>query len=400
MHDQDTLPLRSEILGQERQLAVLEASPDAIVAVDDRGLITYSNPRAEEVFGYGREELIGAPVERLLPEGVGERHAAHRDGYFAHSAARPMGIGMDMAGRCKDGTEFAVEISLAPVEMLGRRVVFATVVDITARKAFEERLHESQKLESIGRVAGGIAHDFNNMLFAIRGHAEMLTNDLSGPVADLDIDDARLRALAIVAAADRATALTRQLLAVSRRQVLAPKVIGVAAAVQAMQPMLQPLIGPRIRLTLDAAAPSATALIDPSQFDQVLMNLVVNARDAMPDGGTITVGTESAVIDRMSGHPELTSGSYVVLIVRDSGTGIDATTRAHIFEPFFTTKAPGKGTGLGLATSYGIVRQAGGSLCLDTEVGRGSTFKVFLPRMDADEDLPPTAPLSLAAARR
>ncbi len=370
--------------------------------MDDRGLITYSNPRAEEVFGYGREELIGAAIERLLPEGVGERHAAHLDRYFAQPAARPLGIGMDMAGRCKDGTEFPVEISLAPVEMLGRRVVFATVVDIRARKAIEEQRRESQKLESIGRVAGGIAHDFNNMLFAIRGHAEMLTNDLSGSVADLDIAEARLRAQAVVDAADRATELTRQLLAVSRRQVIAPKVIGVAAAVEAMQPMLQPLIGPGIQLTLDSAAPSATVLIDPSQFDQVLMNLVINARDAMSDGGTITVGTESTVIDRhgIFGHLELPPGAYVVLLVTDSGTGIDAATRAHIFEPFFTTKPAGKGTGLGLATSYGIVRQAGGSICLDTEVGRGSTFKVFLPRMDVDEDLPPPTPRPMAAARR
>ena len=365
--------------------AVLEASPNAIVGVDATAHITYANPQVQATFGYRRDQLIGQPVELLLPERVTDRHVAHRNGFMAHPVARPMGIGLDLAGRRRDGSEFPVEISLAPVATPDGTEVFATVVDITARKALESQLLQAQKLESIGRLAGGIAHDFNNMLFAIRGYAELLAEDLSPERRnDLDVDAAARSVEAIEGAADRAATLTHQLLAFSRQQVVSPKVLDLNVAVQTIEPMLRRLIGERVRLLLGLLPEVGHLRADPGQMDQILVNLVVNARDAMPDGGSITIETGNVVFDEPYAveHFEVTPGAYVMLAVGDTGTGMDRATREHIFEPFFTTKEVGRGTGLGLATIYGIVHQAGGHIWLYSEPGLGTTFKLYFPRVD------------------
>jgi two-component system cell cycle sensor histidine kinase/response regulator CckA len=380
--------------------AVLEASPNPIVAVDASARITYVNPQAEATFGYSRDELLGQPVEILLPQRVADRHVGHRDGFIANPVARPMGIGLDLAGRHKDGSEFPVEISLAPVETSGGIQVFATVVDITARKAAENQLLQAQKLESIGRLAGGIAHDFNNMLFAISGYAEMLEEDLTRP-PDVPIDrDAALRSVnAISNAADRAASLTMQLLAFSHQQVVSPKVLDLGDAIRAIEPMLRPIIGETIRLVLQPDAEAGHIRADPGQLDQILVNLVVNARDAMPGGGTITIQTANAVFDDPFAieHFDVQAGPYVMLAVSDTGEGMDRATREHIFEPFFTTKETGKGTGLGLATIYGIVRQAGGHIWLYSEPGLGTTFKLYFPRDDGATTTEPVAPRRASA---
>ena len=362
---------------------VLEASPNAMVGVDESARITYVNPQAERDFGYSRHELIGQPIELLLPERVAGRHIAHRSDFIARPAARPMGIGLDLAGRRKDGTEFPVEISLSPVRSADGLQVFATVVDITARKSAESALLQAQKLESIGRLAGGIAHDFNNMLFAIRGYSELLALELSDGDT-LNVAEAQERVQAIADAAERATSLTSQLLAFSRQQVVRPRVLDLSAAVTAVEPMLRPLIGENIQLLLRLDVGTGHIRVDPSQLDQILVNLAVNARDAMPDGGTITIETGNATFDEPYAleHFDVTAGEYSYLAVTDTGVGMDRATREHIFEPFFTTKEQGKGTGLGLATIYGIARQAGGHIWLYSEPGHGSSFKLYFPRVD------------------
>jgi PAS domain S-box-containing protein len=349
---------------ESRFRAVLEASPDSIIAADTQGTITYVNPQTEESFGYTRGELLGQSVERLLPERVAKGHVAQRNEFMIQPIARPVGIGLELAGRRKDGSEFPVEISLSPVKTDEGLQVFATVVDITARKSAESQLLQAQKLESIGRLAGGIAHDFNNMLFAISGYAEMLTQDLS-PAAPGEFDrEAALRSVeAITQATERATVLTSQLLAFGRRRLVSPRVLDLNDRIMAIEPMLRPLIGEQIHLELDLDPDIGHIQADPGQLDQILVNLVVNARDAMPDGGTVTIETGSALFDEVNANEafEVPAGRYVLMAVSDTGLGMDPTTRDHIFEPFFTTKELGKGTGLGLATIYGIVRQAGTS---------------------------------------
>jgi len=258
--------------------------------------------------------------------------------------------------------------------------VFATVVDITARKAAEEQLLQAQKMESVGRLAGGIAHDFNNMLSAIRGYAELLRDDLSSGRA---LDEATIRESvdAIHGAADRAAGLTAQLLAFSRQQVLTPRVLDPRRTIRGLEPMLRRLIGEQIRLVLRLDPSTGLLLADPGQLDQIVVNLVVNARDAIDGAGTVTIETSSTTFSEpyAAEHLEVLPGHYVMVAVSDTGAGIERAVREHIFEPFFTTKERGRGTDLGLATIYGIVKQTGGHIWLYSEPGHGTTFKLYFP---------------------
>jgi len=381
-------------------LAVLDASPNAVVAVDRRGRVIYANQKVESTFGWTPEELLGEPVERLVPERVLSRHEAHREGFLARPVARPMGIGLDLAGRRRDGREFPVEISLAPVETDAGMVIVATVIDITARKTLENELLQAQKMESLGRLVGGIAHDFNNMLSAIGGNAELLLADLADGREPAEL---RRSADEIKSAAERAATLTRQLLAFSRQQVVRPQVLDLDRAVAELEPMLRRLIGENVRLKLALEAGPGRLRADRGQLDQILVNLVVNARDAISDSGTITVETAAVDFDEPFAmrHFELDPGAYVMLAVSDDGAGMDQATREHAFEPFFTTKEPGKGTGLGLATVYGIVRQAGGHIWLYSEPGHGTTFKLYFPAVaEEGEAAVPRAAATAAGSGR
>jgi len=309
-------------------------------------------------------------------------------------------MGLELAGLRKDGSELPVEISLASVELQDGRAVFASIVDISARKSLEGQLLQAQKMESLGRLAGGIAHDFNNMLFAIKGYADLLADDVSTNLpSELKRGDMLESLQAISATADRAAALVGQLLAFSRKQVVNPEVIDLRVAVSSLEPMLRPLIGEHVRLAVRPAPGTGQVRMDPSQFDQIVVNLVVNARDALPAGGVITIETGNVVFDAAYAVKrfEVVPGEYVMVSVSDNGTGMDPETQEHVFEPFFTTKEVGKGTGLGLATIYGVVRQAGGHVWLYSELGRGTTFKVYLPRVDGVAIHPAIAPLSASA---
>ena len=374
----------AELAESERRFrTVLESSPNPILGVDQAATIMYASPSVQDVFGYAPEELIGLPIETLLPERARARHVTLRDGLIDHPIARPMGIGLEVAGLRKDGRGFPVEISLAPVQTADGPLVFATVVDISARKSVEAQLLQSQKLESIGRLAGGVAHDFNNILFAINGYTELLMEDLAGEPPS-DLAEVRESLLAIQGAADRGAKLTMQLLAFSSQQIVTQEIVDPVAGIRALEPMLRRLIGENIRLKVTAKSPSGRLRIDPGQLDQIVMNLVVNARDAMPNGGSVTIEIATTVFEEAYAveHFDVVPGSYVMVAVSDNGQGMDRETREHVFEPFFTTKGQGLGTGLGLATIYGIVRGAGGHIWLYSEPGRGTTFKLYLPRSD------------------
>jgi two-component system cell cycle sensor histidine kinase/response regulator CckA len=263
--------------------------------------------------------------------------------------------------------------------------VIGVALDITDRKHLADQLRQSAKLQAVGELAGGVAHDFNNLLMVVKGHAEMLTDRLAKIPADLSAP-ARQNVEQIQQAAERATGLTRQLLAFSRMQVLQPRVLDLNDAVAGMIQMVSRVIGENIELAFLPGAKLGRVKADPSQIEQVILNLVVNARDAMPEGGRLTIETLNVDLDRnyVQQHAVVEPGPYVMLTVSDTGSGIDPETQARIFEPFFTTKTQGRGTGLGLATVYGVVKQSGGYIWVYSEVGQGTTFKVYLPQVPSE----------------
>jgi two-component system cell cycle sensor histidine kinase/response regulator CckA len=362
---------------EERFSAVAESAIDAIVSADARGRILSWNKSAQTMFGYAREEIVGQPLTRLMPEryrAAQERGLAH---YLATEQPRVIGRTVELEGLRKDGREFPVDLALSSWRTEEGLFFSAIIRDITERRSLEEQLRQSQKMDAIGRLAGGVAHDFNNLLTAILGYGALIGRELP------DGHPTRRRAEEIVKAATRAASLTRQLLTLSRGQVLESTVLNLNAVVADMENMLQRLIGEDIEVVTSFDPALSPVKADAGQMEQVVLNLAINARDAMPRGGRLTIETANVELDHAyaRGHIDITPGPYVMLAVSDTGCGMDAETQSHIFEPFFTTKGPGQGTGLGLATVYGIVKQSGGAVGVYSEVGRGSTFKVYVPRM-------------------
>ena len=360
---------------EQRFEELFELAPDAIVMTNANGLITLLNRPAEALFGYARKELIGQPVETLIPESGRTDHVGLREQYLRAAVPRAMGGGANLRGLRKDGTVFPVEISLAPINSSAGLQVAAAVRDVTTRVRLEEQFRQAQKMEAVGRLAAGIAHDFNNILSVILSYAEMIGADLkTDEPLRADVEEIRTAGL-------RATDLTRQLLAFSRQQVLEAKVLDLNASVAGMEKMLRRLLGADIELTMLHASGLWNVKADPGQIEQIIMNFAVNARDAMPQGGKLTIETANVELDDdyARTHHDVRVGSYVMLAVTDNGIGIDKETQARIFEPFFTTKEKGKGTGLGLATVFGIVKQSGGHIWVYSEPGTGTTFKVYFP---------------------
>jgi len=353
----------------------------AIVAPDGR--FVRVNRALCELSGYSEDELLGLTVRDLThPDDWEENRRRIRD--VLAGPARTFQMEKRYVG--KGGSEVWVLLSASLVRDAGGEPLYfvSEMQDVTGRKRTEEQLREAQKMDAIGQLAGGIAHDFNNLLTAIRGYAELVLARLG------DEDPLRGDVDEIAIAADRASSLTRQLLAFGRRQVLQPAVLDPNAVVVDMERMLRRLIGEHIELVTALEPALGCVRADRGQIEQVILNLAVNARDAMHEGGRLTIATSSLELDAAGAqrHPDLAPGRYVVLSASDTGAGIDARTKERVFEPFFTTKEPGKGTGLGLATVYGIVRQSGGQIELESEPGRGATFTVYLPHAGDGAPLP------------
>jgi len=370
---------RTGVESEARQGAILEAAHDAIITIDDRLNIREFNPAAEQMFGRHRGDILGRSVELLLPPADRSAMLNQMHRYMATGEGPLARRRLELTGMRADGSEFPVEIAVARVGHDRGSVLTGFVRDITERRALEEQLRQSQKLEAIGRLAGGVAHDFNNILMSIMGSADLLLMQLERA------DPARGEAAEIKQAVDRGAGLTRQLLAFSRRQGTQPRRIALGEVVGAMETMLRRLIGPEIDFAILRRADNATVLADPAQIEQVVLNLVINARDAMPRGGRLSVIVDEVELDDAAAAVEGRPGRYARLSVSDTGTGIDDQTRARLFEPFFTTKEQGKGTGLGLSIVYGIVKQSGGHISVASEPGRGATFVIHLPLLTPAE---------------
>jgi two-component system, cell cycle sensor histidine kinase and response regulator CckA len=362
---------------EERFRTMFEGAPTGtiIIGLDER--VVSSNRAFEELAGHEKEELVGIPLGGLIPD---------EDGHAEPLRELLDGTREAYSGQMRlvrgDGSHVWGQVAAALVRDAQRRPRFAIVMveDLTERMQLEEQLRHSQRMEAVGQLAGGIAHDFNNLLTIIGGRTRIALRGLSS-----DDEPVRSDLEEIAAAAERAAGLTHQLLAYSRRQVLKPRVIGLNEIVAEMERMLRRLIGEHIEIELDLAPELGRVRADPGQLEQVLVNLALNARDAMEDGGRLTIRTANVDLDLPAGTPEPpTSAPHVMLSVRDTGHGMDELTRARVFEPFFTTKDPGKGTGLGLATVYGIIAQSGGQLRVESAPGTGSTFAVYLPRVEEE----------------
>ncbi|MFI5120439.1 MAG: PAS domain S-box protein [Thermoanaerobaculia bacterium] len=361
-----------EALAWQRQ--IFEGSRDAVFVSDEEARFVAVNQAAAELTGYSQMELLGMGIPDLHEE---PDLAAYRA--FHERILGGEQILSEAPIRKKDGSKVAVEFNNRLVTIGGRRFMHTGGRDVTARLQLEAQLRQAQKMEAVGRLAGGVAHDFNNLLTVIQGYAELLRTSLNGDPESSESTGEILRA------SERAAALTRQLLAFSRRQVLETRILDLGEVVADTERMLRRLIGEDIEVVVVKPATLGRVKADPGQIEQVLLNLAVNSRDAMPGGGRLTVELLDVTLDEplATSHDSIPSGRYVVVSVSDTGGGMDAETVGHLFEPFFTTKEKGKGTGLGLATVFGIVKQSGGYVDVSSAPGRGTTFRVYLPRSDA-----------------
>ena len=369
---------------EAQQGAILEAAHDAIITMDQRLSIREFNPAAEAMFGHKRTNILGHDVDLLLPERERQALRSALEEYSTSGRGPLAGRQLELHGVRADGSEFPLELTVARVRGDTRGSTTGFIRDITERRLLEEQLRQSQKLEAIGRLASGVAHDFNNILMSIMGSADLLLMDLGHDEAS------RAEASEIKHSVLRGAGLTRQLLAFSRRQPSSPRLIALGDVVGGMDTMLRRLIGPEIEFELVRPAAPVMVVADPAQLEQVVLNLVINARDAMPNGGHLTVRLDELVLDQAGAvvHVEGKAGAYARLSVADTGTGIDEAARARLFEPFFTTKEQGKGTGLGLSIVYGIVKQSGGYITVHSEAGRGATFLIHLPLAEVVQPAP------------
>jgi len=377
---------RALLESEQRFRSLIDNAADPILVLSKDGALRYLSPANERALGYAASELVGTDGVLLVHPDDRARVKKVFKGLFDH----PDQIGQAQYRlRHRDGSWRT--FSSVARNLIADRSISGIVVnsrDITAQAALEEQLRHSQKMEAVGMLAGGVAHDFNNMLTAITSFAEFISTELpKGSKIEADLAQIRI-------AADRAVGLTRQLLAFSRKQVMQPRVLEVNLLVGGLDKMLRRLIGEDVELRTALSEGLPTVRADPSQLEQVLVNLVVNARDAMPRGGQLVIETECVTLDDAAAGPdqEVKPGRYLLIQVRDTGVGMDAATQARIFEPFFTTKTQGRGTGLGLSTVYGVVKQNGGHIRVESAPGQGTTFRVFLP---ASDSLPTLAALPL-----
>ncbi|MGA2359091.1 MAG: PAS domain S-box protein [Terriglobales bacterium] len=386
----------AEQLGEYRSrlASIIDSSDDAIIGKDLDGIITSWNKGAERIYGYTPEEAVGKHISFLVPS----ERPDEIPGILRKIAQGETIQHYESARVTKDGRRLDVSISVSPLRDAKGDIVGASAIarDITAQKRAESQLRQSQKMEAIGRLAGGVAHDFNNVLAIVNACTEFLRDRIdpeAGPAHYIEN---------IKNATERGALLTRQLLAFSRTPEIQPRVLDLNERLKDIGKLLRPLMGDDVEILIVSKSPAAVVEADPGQLDQVVVNLAVNARDAMPNGGKFILETRATRFDEAFAeqHQNMAAGKYVVLAVSDTGNGMDEATVSRIFEPFFTTKEVGKGTGLGLATVYGIVKQSAGHILVYSELGHGTTFKIYLPCADHKIGIESKPELEIVAPKR
>lgn len=380
------LGAQSMISNREARLrSILDTAPDAIITIDERGIIQSFSHAAVKLFGYSPGEVIGHNIKMLMPPPYHEEHDGYLERYGKTGDRHIIGIGREVKAKRKDGSIFPMELAVGEVNAGGERIFTGFIRDLTARTKMEEQLRQSQKMEAIGQLTGGLAHDFNNLLTVITGNLELLERQQQ-------TEEGRELLQEVQEAAELGAQLSRRLLAFGRRQPLNPKPVDIQTLMGGVIDLLRRTLGEAVEIESRLAAGLPMISVDPGQIENALLNLAINARDAMPGGGKLIVETAHALVDAESARrePDLSPGSYVVLAVTDTGTGMPPEVRDRVFEPFFTTKEAGAGSGLGLSMVYGFVKQSGGHVRLYSELGHGTTIRLYLPANELTESTPPS----------
>ncbi len=355
--------------------AVVNTAVDGVILIDDKGIVTMFNPACERLFGYTAEEVMGQNVKMLMPSQFRNEHDTYLGNYHRTHHAKIIGIGREVEGQRKDGSTFPMNLSVGEAEQEGGSIFVGIIHDLTDRKHTENQLVQAQKMEAVGQLSGGLAHDFNNLLTVIIGNADLLFDKL------IVRPDMQKQATAIRAAGLRGAVLTQRLLAFSRRQTLQSQSIDCNDLIFSMLHMLQRTLRDDIEIITSLEDNIRHAFADPTQLESAILNLSINARDAMPEGGRLTIATAIMPLDESyrQQHPEVLPGEYIAISITDDGTGMPRNVLERVFEPFFTTKDVGKGSGLGLSMVYGFIKQSNGHISIYSEPGLGTTVRLYLP---------------------